>query len=236
MSLAERRIRREDHQLPHRYRQPPLPQALPPTAIPPPLENQPELSSDTEELPTPEDHLPVQVTYTTGKNTFGLFRTFHSTEPPVHDPESQLNLQDLTEGHEPEETSRHHSQDQLYPYPNESAFKLGEWYWDGTQKSQSSFQKLVDIVSNPSFQPDDVRDVPWKQINAQLASSTTRDVADKTTESIEWLEEDNGGSKRRWNYLSHSISVLQILALIHSLLGTFSTVLWYLCFARSYQK
>lgn len=147
-----------------------------------------------------EDLLPIQATYTTGKNVFGLFRTFYSKKPPTHDPESQLNLQDLSEDreHTSEEISLQHSiptQAQLHPYPNESAFRLGEWYWDGTQKSQSSFQKLVDIISNPSFRPGDVRDVQWKQINSQLASSTTPDSADGTPEKTEWLEEDAGWIK-----------------------------------------
>lgn len=55
--------------------------------------------------------------------------------------------------------------------------------------------KLLDIISNPSFRPADVRDVPWCQINSQLASSTTRDAADVTPESAEWLEEDAGWVK-----------------------------------------
>ncbi|KZP02296.1 hypothetical protein FIBSPDRAFT_770925, partial [Athelia psychrophila] len=209
---SSRRTRRKNCQLPHRYRHP-LPQPLPPAALPPDALPPDALPPDAllpnalllleSERPDAESQLssvgePLPaVNYTTGKNVFGLFRTYHSANPPTHDPESLILLQDLSEDHERTTEDMRlqkgiHTQAQLYPYPNESAFRLGEWYWDGTQKSQSSFMKLLDIISNPSFRPADVRDVPWCQINSQLASSTTRDAADVTPESAEWLEEDAG--------------------------------------------
>lgn len=77
----------------------------------------------------------------------------------------------------------------FYPYPNENSFRLGEWYWAGGQKSQESFSDLINIVSSPTFRPEDVRGISWDKINAQL----TKNMDD--TEDGEWLEEDVGWKK-----------------------------------------
>jgi hypothetical protein len=56
-----------------------------------------------------------------------------------------------------------------YPYPNESSFLLGEWYWNGREKkSQSSFQQLIKIVGHPTFRPEDVAGNNWRLIDARL--------------------------------------------------------------------
>jgi hypothetical protein len=60
--------------------------------------------------------------------------------------------------------------DIYYPYPNQSSFLLGEWYWNGGEKkSQSSFQNLLQIVGHPSFRPEDVSGKNWRLIDAQLS-------------------------------------------------------------------
>src|ERR1700677_748580 len=56
-----------------------------------------------------------------------------------------------------------------HPYPNQSSFLLGEWYWnDGAKKSQSSFRNLLHIVGHPEFRPEAVVGTNWQRINAQL--------------------------------------------------------------------
>jgi hypothetical protein len=48
------------------------------------------------------------------------------------------------------------------PYPNKSAFLLGEWYWaQENQKSKKSFKALLDIVSNPNLSPIDIECTNW---------------------------------------------------------------------------
>ena len=38
------------------------------------------------------------------------------------------------------------------PYPNQSSFLLGDWYWNGgVQKSQKCFSDLIDIIVDPKF-------------------------------------------------------------------------------------
>lgn len=57
----------------------------------------------------------------------------------------------------------------FYPYPNETSFRLGDWYWNGgVQKSQQSFRDLLGIVGSPSFSSEDVRKRNWSQIDKTL--------------------------------------------------------------------
>ena len=73
------------------------------------------------------------------------------------------------------------------PYPNESSFLLGDWYWNhGAQKSQKSFKELLDIVSSPIFTPDNIRHTRWSAINKTLG------LADFDDGGEEWEDEDAG--------------------------------------------
>ena len=73
-----------------------------------------------------------------------------------------------------------------YPYPNQSSFLLGEWYWnDGVKKSQSSFQNLTKIVGHPDFRPEDVSGKNWHLIDARLSGDLSCDS---------WEDEESNGA------------------------------------------
>ncbi|KAG6905666.1 hypothetical protein DXG01_001350 [Tephrocybe rancida] len=83
------------------------------------------------------------------------------------------------------------------PYPNETSFRLGDWFWStGGQKSQESFRDLIEIIRVESFKPSDVREANWLNINAHLGLNDW----DKSNE--EWEDEDAG-----WQVSSVSIQV-----------------------------
>ena len=71
-----------------------------------------------------------------------------------------MDLQDLTDGPAAASEASCKPQsvdDEFYPYPNEYSFCLGDWYWNhGVQKSHESFRKLLDIIGDPGFRPDDM--------------------------------------------------------------------------------
>lgn len=168
-SLAERRVRREHRQLPKRYRDilPDPPAALPPLPqSPQPPRMEPVVSSPVLS--------PVRKMLKSTRNAFGLFRQYHATHFPEHDPDENLTLEDLMDtntGTPPEPPM-----DSYHPYPNRSSFLLGEWYWnDGTKKSQSSFKNLVEVVGDPAFRPEDVAATNWKRIDAQLGGEPRDD-------------------------------------------------------------
>jgi hypothetical protein len=78
------------------------------------------------------------------------------------------------------------------PYPNQSSFRLGDWYWNhGAQKSRESFKELTRIIGDPEFAPDDIRKTNWSDIDAKLAASNFGGQE----AGHEWLGEDAGWKK-----------------------------------------
>jgi Plavaka transposase len=80
------------------------------------------------------------------------------------------------------------------PYPNESSFRLGHWYWNhGIQKSRQSFRELLDVVGDPKFSPNDVRHTPWNKID-EILGRNDFDEQDEGDEA-EWMDVDSGWKK-----------------------------------------
>ncbi|KAG1896724.1 uncharacterized protein F5891DRAFT_1192847 [Suillus fuscotomentosus] len=196
LSLAQRRSRRTGVPMLLHYRQYDDVLLQPPPSVPSSLpgkqleSNLPENFIDAStraraSLPAPP--------FRTARNVFGLVRQFFSVTPPSHDPEEVINLQDIssipasTPAEPPVPAEPHDAL--FYPYPNQSSFELGHWYWNGSvQKSLQSFKELTDIVGCPDFDPDDVQNTHWDKINSQLGASVD-------DEGEEWEDEDTGWRK-----------------------------------------
>jgi hypothetical protein len=190
LSLVQRRSRRVNIPMPIHYRQyedvlPQPPPSVPDHSAQLPVSILPAHPSD---MPTRPCTSSFAAPFRTARNVFGLACQFFSSTPPCHDPEEALTLQDIsfipvvTPGTLFNDSSFH-------PYPNESSFKLGHWYWNGgVQKSHQSFKNLLDIVGSPGFNPQDVQHTQWDKINSQLGSSVD-DEGDK------WEDEDAGWLK-----------------------------------------
>lgn len=184
-SLAESRPRRENRQLPKRFRDM-IPQQLPalfPPGIAVPASSsrlteasshtQGSTSSDTPSRSLADMGAPVtprlRRILETGRNAFGLFRRFEGDKAPSHDPEEHVTMTELSNMPTalPDPPTMNSS---YYPYPNRSSFKLGEWYWNGgTQKSQASFRELLDIVKDPEFHSEDIENTNWRKVDQDLA-------------------------------------------------------------------
>jgi len=205
-SLAERRHRRSII-LPKRFQDIlPVPLPAPPTASVEPLDLPKSSSSSNNSLASRMRRI-----FQTPRNVFGLFRRYCSDQPPSHDPEENVELSDLFD-HPTITGSTSQSlnnANKFYPFPNESSFLLSEWYWnDGVQKSQESFNKLLDIVGHQDFLPEDVRGTKWRKIDGILAKNEfdgtdnhSKDVKDSDGDA-EWIDEDAG-----WKRTPISISV-----------------------------
>jgi len=137
--------------------------------------------------------------FSTPRNAFGLWRLYNTEALPLHDPEKSIHLSDLFDDPLPQHDhteslktkNSRSSPNPFYPYPNESSFRLGEWYWSGgIQKSRESFNKLLDIVGSEKFHPGDVRHTKWCDIDKKLASNNFEDGDNE--EDDEWLDEDAG--------------------------------------------
>jgi hypothetical protein len=84
---------------------------------------------------------------------------------PDHGQKEQSQTQSLQSPSEP-------NQSQFDPFPNQSSFHLGEWWWSNNhEKSRSSFQALLDVVGSDTFNPKDVREANWSAIDKALATS-----------------------------------------------------------------
>ncbi|KJA19277.1 hypothetical protein HYPSUDRAFT_99107, partial [Hypholoma sublateritium FD-334 SS-4] len=181
--FAERRPRRENRRLPLRYRTE-LP--VPPASLPP-IEHLPPPNLQTAS-PLAAVATSVRRILKSPSNKFGLFRQYFSTSFPDHDPDSNTQASDLSDAAVNHDKVVINSDSLFRPYPNQSTFLLGEWYWNnGAQKTQDSFQKLVNIISSEDFNPADVANVAWKPLNKRLGESGN-------SEDI-WLDEPDAGWK-----------------------------------------
>ncbi len=115
---------------------------------------------------------------------------------PDHDPESNIQTSELSDvpgDHGKVDIS---PLSLFQPYPNLSSFMLGEWYWNnGIQKTKDSFQRLIDIISDDSFSPADVRNIAWDSINEQLCKAPDSQNM--------WLDEPDAN----WKEVSITLSI-----------------------------
>ncbi|KIJ10084.1 hypothetical protein PAXINDRAFT_16878 [Paxillus involutus ATCC 200175] len=131
-------------------------------------------------------------------NSFGLFRLYDTETLPHHDP--VLN----EPAHNPPQPiglqaklmdQSSHADRPFHPYLNESSMLLGNWYWNQSSHSKSSFKKLLSIVGDADFHPEDIQNTNWLAVDWELGNLGTMDAE-------EWLNEDAG-----WEHTTISISV-----------------------------
>jgi hypothetical protein len=208
LPIAERKSPRS-RRLPKRYRDM-LPE--PPPSLPPTLHSLQSSSQSTAISGAPEisDSPPAGSTSSmslvsrafqyirTPRNCFGLIRRFFSTRVPTHDPDDLVLFSDLCDKKDPANSTpddpssaspQSNSSPSFYPFPNSSSFHLSHWYWNGgIQKSKESFKELVTIVTDPDFNPSDIRHTKWDKVHDILAS----DEVDETG----WIEDMDAGWRK----------------------------------------
>ena len=118
----------------------------------------------------------------------------HGSRDMPHDPDNSMTPEDLrdqetlpgdTVAQATKKARKHISP--FHPFPNLSSYQLGEWFWaDSGNKSQQTFQDLLDIVGSEDFNPADVRNANWKEIDRLLAVSG-HEVDDM--DSGEWVDD-----------------------------------------------
>ncbi|KAJ3533279.1 hypothetical protein NMY22_g7397 [Coprinellus aureogranulatus] len=149
-------------QLPKRFRQDEEPSALPSariTAPSEPLVPSPLNSSDL------LNHGPPLFVYASVRDKFGILRRYVLPSLPTHDPDESDALNKSTLASlSPFDSSvaENIAPPSLGPFKTESAFDLAEWYWQSTTKSFSEFQKLLAILTKPSFSLSDVVGINWR--------------------------------------------------------------------------
>ena len=190
-SIAERKERRIIMR-PKRFRDQ-LPEPVPAISVP-----EPQLSVSQHSKNTQEGHWTSEMP----RNVFGLWwRYFRSDGCPLsNDPDDLLTLADLHDGPDVQTVTppvqNTDATPNYYPFPNCNSFHLGSWYWDdNAQKSQKSFKALLDIIGDPDFSPNNVRNTKWDKINNILAGSEAFEE--------EW-EDEIAGWKKGWHHDLHA--------------------------------
>ena len=181
--MAARRQRRQNRKLPKRFRDI-LPQAQPSL---PPIDIPAQLPTTVEAPQTAPGQPLSRRILRTPCNLFGLIRQYFAVKFPSVDPEEEVTLTQLSDYPTTSAADDTGTTTNFYPFPNESSFHLGHWYWTGgVSKSLQSFKDLVDIVEHTDFDPGDIRETKWDKINKILGENV------KEGGEGEWADVDAG--------------------------------------------
>jgi hypothetical protein len=106
----------------------------------------------------------------TSPNIFGLFRRYRHC--PSYDPDGEVTLDELasffattSSNESPDDAllllpgpSTSHANEAFHPFPNMSTFLLSDWYYSSPsgERSAADFDRLISILSDKRFKPDDV--------------------------------------------------------------------------------
>lgn len=153
--------------------------------LPAPSPELPSRPSQTAEMPVPEagpseparEDRPMRRDVETGTrrrfrregpDEFGLVRVYEEfpCEEMVRSADESIELENHTEG----------PVTNIYaPHPNYSTFLLNYWFWmNSATKTANDLESLRrEVLLDPKFNLDDLRSVNFKDINRQLASSTS---------------------------------------------------------------
>ncbi|KAI0311994.1 hypothetical protein OF83DRAFT_1219078 [Amylostereum chailletii] len=147
-------------------------------------------------------------------NAFSLFRRYHASSYPCHDPDAHISREELvdnslrrltptfvptvdssqTPSSSAARLSDSISLSDLYPFPNRSAFEYADWHWSGgNQKTLKSHNDLMNLFKQSYFNASDVVNAPWAKINKLLVDELPNDPNDgweddDTTESGSWKD------------------------------------------------
>ena len=120
-------------------------------------------------------------------NLFRLIHQYFADKFPSVDPEEEVTLTQLSDYPTTYAMDDTNTTTNFYPFPNESSFCLGHWYWTGgVSKSLQSFKDLVNIVRHTNFDPSDIHEMKWDKINKVLGENV------KGGGEGEWVDVDTG--------------------------------------------
>ncbi|KIK13777.1 hypothetical protein PISMIDRAFT_85011, partial [Pisolithus microcarpus 441] len=142
--------------------------------------------------PSASQRVHPQATFKSQVNSLGLFCVYDKHSILLLDPEDPSSEDPLLQ------TPLWHGKEEnfsnpFHPYPNESSLLLGDWYWNhGSQKSQSSFRKLVAIVGNTNFCPDDIQSTNWTRLDCHLGVLSASGNPPQSDTEEEYLDYDAG--------------------------------------------
>ncbi|GJJ14857.1 hypothetical protein Clacol_009125 [Clathrus columnatus] len=109
----------------------------------------------------------------TSTNSFGISRLYYGEPSYIPDQHNTVaNMTTKTLQSLPSQISNREICEAIWPYPNISSWRLGEWLWrSGDTKSLVGFKDLVNnVILAEDFTPAELHGVPWDKINSLLAA------------------------------------------------------------------
>ncbi|TFK20307.1 hypothetical protein FA15DRAFT_708233 [Coprinopsis marcescibilis] len=147
--------------------------------------------------------------FSTKKNNFGLYKIYNYFDDAHSDPDGFIQREDFEEcfdypDDDPTQTtivpsmpgpsnvvlsSKPPQLADMGIFPNLTALRLSNWYWNGgVQKSQGEFQKLLEIIGDPEFQPSDISSTNWRRVNLLLGLSVEEHTERIGDDTMAWFD------------------------------------------------
>ena len=127
--------------------------------------------------------------FQTNSNRFGLWKVFKRMESAEGG--TSISEDRWCRGAQNQEEAEGNPTDgRLGPFPNESTYRLFQWFYSGSHTmSLEQLIKLQDVVSSSCFSPEDLRGVDLKGLAKQLGNARLDDFFDSRDG---WIEQSLG--------------------------------------------
>jgi len=124
--------------------------------------------------PTPRVRLLVRPTYSENRDAFGLSRSYKGVPSSIPDnPGASSYIPGYS--HPIPHKEPRTIEEIVSPYPNLSSFLLDHHFWTaGPSKSRNDRDALQAVVTRSDFNPDDIKDTKFRQIEEELRGRSSR--------------------------------------------------------------
>jgi len=125
--------------------------------------------------PVPRVQLLVRPTYSQHRDAFGLSRSYKGVPSSI--PDSPGALSYIPGYSHPKLHKEPRTIEAIVsPYPNLSSFLFDHHFWTtGTSKSRNDRDALKDLITHQDFDPADIQDTNFRQIEEELRGRSSRD-------------------------------------------------------------
>ena len=129
--------------------------------------------------PVPRVRLLVRPTYSQDRDVFGLSRSYKGVPSSIPDtPAASSYIPGYSH------PNPHHKprtiEEIVSPYPNLSSFLFDHHFWTtGSSKSRNDRDAQQALVAHTDFNPDDIKDTKFRQIEEELRGRSSRDKWDQ---------------------------------------------------------
>ena len=126
--------------------------------------------------PVPRVQLLVRPTHSQGRDSFGLSRSYKGVPSSIPDDPGALSYIPGYTHPKPHKATRT-IEEIVSPYPNLSSFLFDHHFWTtSTSKSRNDRDALQTLIAHPDFEPDDIKDTKFRQIEEELRGRSSRNA------------------------------------------------------------